>query len=132
MACDIFHGTSRDKLASIAKLGLLPREQLEARGLEVNHDYWTKTGVVYVCDDEDGARGWCGYWGTDTTNQAIALCVDVEVYSFDRNFPDGAWESGGMGPTAYEVLGPVSPDRIRIHIDGQCIALTQYVGRQAA
>lgn len=91
--------------------------------MEVNHSYWTKTGVVYVCDDEEGARSWAYY-------RPVALCVDVEVHSFDRNFPeDGHWEYGGRGPAAYEVLGAVSPDRIRVHIDGQCIALSEYVGR---
>lgn len=60
----------------------------------------------------------------------VVLCVDVEVYRFDRNFPnDGQWRLRDGGPAAYEVLGPVSPNRIRIHIDGQCIALSEYVGR---
>lgn len=96
--------------------------------MEVTHPYFTKTGVVYVCDDEHGAFAWADY-----NYRPVVLCVDVEVHSFDRNFPnDGEWGTGdGIwdGPAAYEVIGPVSPDRIRVHIDGQCIALSEYVGR---
>lgn len=124
MACDIFHGTSRDYLPSIAEKGLLPREQLEALGLRITHPTWTKESVVYVCDSEYSARSWgvvtsLGYGAYD---KAVVLCVDADVHDFDRNFPNNT-------EGAYEVLGPVSPDCIRIHIDGQCIALSEYVGR---
>jgi hypothetical protein len=99
----VYHATFRDRLASIAERGLLPRERLAPD--QVRYPIFTRESVVYACETIKGAERWAVDW----LGEPVILRLQVKPSRKDRNFV-------GATRTEREIDGPVPPEAIEVPV----------------
>lgn len=105
--CRWFHGTGEAALDGIAQFGLLPRSELERRGIRLVHASFRPCHGVFLTNDPTQAINWSRFH-----TSGLVLCVEPDdvpepdLWFFTHPASDGRFVTSGMIPA----------DQIRLHL----------------
>lgn len=128
-----FHGTDRERIASIAEHGLLPPDEVELKtSFRPHYPSLSRPGYVYLTSWAPKAQ----WWG-DTVGwypNGVTLCVEaVGQVSGDENM-FMSMAAYGREDWHWQHRGSIPPQNLRVHItdewDEECLTLTEWLARQ--
>lgn len=126
-----YHGTTEERLISIAVYGLQPREWLEARNEEISFPNYSAYNYVYVTKTMSQARYWAKiareYSVDDNRGRVVVLrirnLVDAEVDFHFRNLSDKEGYRQHLGSI------PSTQIDVRNSVSKKWVELPTYVGK---